>query len=98
MSAVMAALLFIVARTELRTYTYLKHAFADDGRNVILDRRVGERRRSQKPPPIEKRYLERRQHDVASDLQTSGWALVRRPEIFPALSPSRTSPIPSGPS
>jgi hypothetical protein len=83
MSAVMAALLFIVARTELRTYTYLKHVFADDGRNVILDRRVSDRRRSQKPQPIEQRYLERRQRDVAPELQTSGWAVVRLPTFWP---------------
>ena len=58
----MAALLFIVSRDESRTYTYVKHALAKERIDVIIDRRNGDRRR----------------RDVAKDLETSGWALVRR--------------------
>jgi len=57
-----AALLFIVSRDESRTYTYVKRALAKERIDVIIDRRNGDRRR----------------RDVAKDLETSGWALVRR--------------------
>ena len=58
----MAALLFIVSGDESRTYTYVKRALAKERIDVIIDRRNGDRRR----------------RDVAKDLETSGWALVRR--------------------
>ena len=79
----MADLLFIVSRTESRQYLYLKQVFADESRDVVLDRRMGERRRSVRPPPIrEKRHIGRRQRDVTGELQSSGWALVRRPVTY----------------
>ena len=45
----MADLVFIVSRTEPKQYFYLKHEFADESRDVVLDRRLGERRRSLRP-------------------------------------------------
>ena len=75
----MADLLFIVSRSEPNRYMYLKHEYADGDKEVILDRRGGDRRRSQKPPPFERRHVERRHRDITGDLQSSGWALVRRP-------------------
>ena len=76
----MADLVFIVARTELKHYLYLKHFWADEKREVVLDRRTGERRRSPRPPPVERRHAERRrQHDITQELHSPGWALVRRP-------------------
>jgi hypothetical protein len=80
--AIMADLLFIVSRTEPKQYLYLKHVFADESRDVVLDRRIGERRRSLRPPPVEKRHVNRRQRDVTRELQSSGWALVRRPVTY----------------
>jgi len=57
----------------------VSHYWADEKRDVILDRRTGERRRSLGPPPIERRRMERRRdRDIAQELQSSGWALVRR--------------------
>jgi len=52
----MADLVFIVSRTEPKQYLYLKHVFADESRDVVLDRRMGERRRSLRPPPMERRH------------------------------------------
>ena len=75
----MADLLFIVSRAELKRFMYLKHVYSDENRDVVLDRRAGERRRSQRPPPTERRHVERRHRDITRDLQSSGWALVRRP-------------------
>jgi hypothetical protein len=72
-------LVFIVSRSEPKQYLYLKHFYADDHREVILDRRAGERRRNQRPPPLaERRHLERRRYDITRDLESPGWALVRR--------------------
>ena len=75
----MAPLFFIVSRGEPKTYTYIKHAFADgegDAR-VILDRREHERRRSQTLRQTDRRHVERRHSDVTSELQSMGWAVVR---------------------
>jgi hypothetical protein len=74
----MAAFLFIVSRTEPKQYFYLKHVYADESRDVVLDRRGGERRKSPRLPPSERRYVERRSRDITRDLQSSGWALVLR--------------------
>ena len=78
----MADLVFIVSRTEPKQYFYLKHAFADESRDVVLDRRLGERRRSLRPPLNERRHIDRRHRDVTRELQSSGWALVRRPVAY----------------
>ena len=74
----MADLVFIVSRSEPKHYLYLKHEFADESSDVVLDRRAGERRRSQRPLPTERRHMERRHRDVTGELQSSGWAVVRR--------------------
>ena len=78
----MADLVFIVSRTEPKQYFYLKHQFADESRDVVLDRRLGERRRSLRPPPAERRHIDRRHRDVTRELQSSGWALARRPVTY----------------
>jgi hypothetical protein len=74
----MADLVFIVSRTDPKQYQYLKREFADESRDVVvLDRRAGERRRSQRPLPTERRHMDRRHRDVTWELQSSGWAVVR---------------------
>ena len=78
----MADLVFIVSRTEPKQYFYLKHEFADESRDVVLDRRFRERRQSQSPPPVERRHIDRRQRDVTRELRSSGWALARRPVTY----------------
>jgi hypothetical protein len=78
----MADLIFIVSRTEPKQYFYLKHVFADESRDVVLDRRMGERRRSLRPPRVERRHIHRRYRDITKELQSSGWALVRRPVSY----------------
>jgi len=77
--AIVPDLVFIVSRTAPKRYLHLKYVYADEGRDVILDRRTGERRRSLRPPPVERRYVERRHRDITRELQSSGWALVRCP-------------------
>ena len=74
----MADMVFIVSRTEPKHYLYLKHEFADESSDVVLDRRAGERRRSQRPLPTERRHMQRRHRDVTWELQSSGWAVARR--------------------
>jgi hypothetical protein len=73
-----ARLLIIVSRTNPAQHTYLKHVFGSQTEDVILDRRVGERRQRPAPVASERRRIERRQRDISQDLQISGWALVRR--------------------
>ena len=74
----MARLLLIVSATEPARYTYLKHVFGSDTADVILDRRVEERRQLVKRVVPERRRGDRRERDLTKDLQTFGWALVRR--------------------
>ena len=78
----MADLVFIVSRTEPKQYLYLKHVFADETRDVVLDRRSVDRRRTLRPPPIERRHIDRRHRNITRELQSSGWALVRRPVTY----------------
>ena len=78
----MADLVFIVSRTEPKQYFYLKHEFAGEGRDVVLDRRLGERRRSLRPPPVERRHIDRRHRDVTRELRSSGRvAFYRAPRV-----------------
>jgi hypothetical protein len=75
-------LVLIVSRTEPQRYTYLKHVFGGQIVDVILDRRVQERRqllerRRLERATADRRCEDRRQRDITGDLQTSGWALVR---------------------
>jgi len=73
----MAGSLFIVSRTKPGTYTYMK-LVSESEDVVILDRRNIDRRRIYRRATPERRHVERRRRDVMTDLQKSGWALVRR--------------------
>jgi hypothetical protein len=75
----MGDFLFIVSRTKPERYLRLKRAFADQTEDVVLDRRTGERRQSLRPPPVERRHVDRRRRDISRELDVSGWTLVRRP-------------------
>jgi hypothetical protein len=73
-----AILFLIVSRAEPQRFTYLRHVFAGETVDVILDRRLGERRQRWEGVAAERRLEDRRQRDVTKDLQAHGWALVRR--------------------
>ena len=75
--AVMASTLFIVSPTKPGTYTYMK-LVSESEVVVILDRRKEDRRQIHQRVTVDRRHSERRRRDVMTDLQTSGWALVRR--------------------
>lgn len=74
----MDKLLIIVSRSQPTLYPYLNYVFGRETADVILDRRVGERRRPRERAATERRRRDRRQRDITRDLQTFGWALVRR--------------------
>ena len=74
----MVDLVFVVSRTEPKYYEYLKHVYVNDSRGVILDRRLGERRRIQQWRLDERRHRERRHRDITPELESTGWALVPR--------------------
>ena len=73
-------MLIIVSHMDSAQYTYLKHAFAKEAIDVILDRRMGERRQlaAVDRTRIERRRRDRRQRDITTDLKTFHWAVVRR--------------------
>jgi hypothetical protein len=73
-----ASLLFIVSRTKPGTYAYMK-LVSESEHDVILDRRKVDRRRIHQWATPERRHGERRRRDITTDLQKSGWALVRPP-------------------
>ena len=70
--------LLIVSRSERERYAYLQYVFDSEMGDVILDRRLQERRRRDEPVSAEKRREDRRQQDITTDLQVFGWALARR--------------------
>jgi hypothetical protein len=81
----MTRLLLIVSRAEAARYVYFKHVFAnrhlfaDEVVDVMVDRRAAQRRAQQASMPLENRRRERRVRNiVAKDLQTFGWAVVRK--------------------
>ncbi|PYN71821.1 MAG: hypothetical protein DMD97_26110 [Candidatus Rokuibacteriota bacterium] len=74
----MKRLLIIASRAGPSQYRYLKHAFEKEYIDVILDRRVGARRQRQEGTGPVRRGKDRRQRDIVKDLQTFGWAVVRR--------------------
>jgi hypothetical protein len=70
-------LLLIVSRTEPGHYTYLRRVFGGAAVDVILDRRMAERRQRLEEAAPDRRREFRRQRDISKDLQVSGWAVVR---------------------
>lgn len=72
-------LLFVVSRHAPKQYEYLKRVFANDKRViVILDRRVGERRKTSSAPAGERRRADRRSRPAIDDrVRRRGWAMVR---------------------
>ena len=73
----MSRLLLIVSRGEPGRYMYLKHVYGSEAVEVIVDRRVGQRRQSQRSAVLERRRGGRRQRDLTEEIQKLGWALVR---------------------
>jgi ribosomal protein S18 acetylase RimI-like enzyme len=72
-------LLYVVARDRPWLYERLRHEFAHAADiEVVLDRRVGERRRSAGPITAERRQADRRQRKVDGLLRQHGCALVPR--------------------
>ena len=70
--------LIIVARNRAKLYEHLKRAFAgNDTVQVILDRRVGERRQSTAGKTPERRRGDRRARPAITDqLRAMGWSVV----------------------
>jgi ribosomal protein S18 acetylase RimI-like enzyme len=72
-------LLYVVARDRPWLYERLRHEFANASDiEVVLDRRVGERRRAARPIGAERRQADRRQRKVDALLRQHGCALVPR--------------------
>jgi hypothetical protein len=88
-------LLFVVSRDAVKRYQDLKRAFSDqESVDVILDRRVGERRGSGAQPveaSTERRRTSRRARpEVDSDLGSLGYSVVRLPALARRLSGTNT--------
>ena len=71
-------LLVIVSRDAPGRYAYLKHLYGSETVEVIVDRRVRERRRRPQLAVNEQRWQSRRHRDVTEELSSFGWTLVRR--------------------
>lgn len=74
----MGRTLFIVSRRNTDLYHYLRERFAsDEAVEVILDRRISQRRQYQVPHPSERRHADRRRRpEIDVDLQTRSHAIV----------------------
>jgi len=83
--ALVTSVMIIVSRDEPSRCTYFRHVFGSeivygsDTVDVILDRRLGQRRQpNHAPAEAERRRAERRRAGVAREIRKLGWALVRR--------------------
>jgi len=79
LEAFVAGEFIVVSRMESARYRFLRQLFGES-MNVISDRRFGQRRQpNHERAAAERRRAERRRRaDVARDLHTLGWTLVRR--------------------
>jgi PAS domain S-box-containing protein len=73
-----AACLVIVARDGPARYESLHSMFAGPLTEVIVDRRIADRRRSTVGAAADRRRSSRRRRDISAELQRRGWALVTR--------------------
>ena len=74
----MASVLMIVARDRTDLYERLRKEFANERAvAVMLDRRLGQRRRATLTVTEEQRRAERRRRDIDDDLCRLGWATAR---------------------
>jgi len=74
----MARTLFVVSRRNPDLYQYLRERFASDPAvEVILDRRVAQRRQRRLPVDAERRRADRRQRpEVEAELQSHSHAII----------------------
>ena len=73
--------LFIVSPRRPDLYEGFKHLLdAERGVEIVIDRRLGPRRRIEMPPPLaaERRRLDRRRREqVDEEIEDYGWSVVR---------------------
>jgi hypothetical protein len=75
----MAQLVFIVSRHRPKLREYLQREFADQAEvTVIVDRRIGDRRRGGTARSPDRRRNSRRQGAIDDRLGSLGWAIVWR--------------------
>lgn len=72
-------LMFVVSRNAMNLYHYLSAAFVDEASvEIVLDRRLADRRRQCAAIEIERRRADRRgRPDLARELSLYGWGIVR---------------------
>jgi hypothetical protein len=76
---IIGRLLLIVAPTAPARLAYFKHLYGSETVEVILDRRADQQRRGRhQAVSRERRQTSRRRRDISEEIQTFGWALVRR--------------------
>jgi hypothetical protein len=78
--------ILVIARDRQKLYEYARRAFAGNPTvEVVLDRRRGERRTTDRPGAPDRRRGDRRlMLEVEDHLRTLGWAIVRL-DVFKAL-------------
>jgi hypothetical protein len=79
----MGRTLFIVSREHPDLYAYLRERFASDTAvEVILDRRLGQRRQRDAPTGVDRRQADRRSRpEVEIELRTRSHAIITIPEV-----------------
>ena len=75
---VLGRLLVIVSRAAPGRFAYLKHLYGNETVEVIVDRRVRDRRRRYQLVVNERRWQSRRRRDLTEEMDNFGWTLVRR--------------------
>lgn len=80
----MGRTLFVVSRHHPDLYAYLRERFASDANvEVILDRRLRQRRQRSEAAAVERRRTDRRTRpEVEMELQTRSHAIVTIPDLI----------------
>jgi hypothetical protein len=70
--------LIVVSRDHPTLHEALKRVYGDDSAtDMVIDRRMSERRSLNVVTPTDRRRTDRRQNRIDEDLRTTGWALVQ---------------------
>jgi hypothetical protein len=79
----MGRTVFVVSRQHPDLYAYLRERFANDAAvEVILDRRLGQRRQRAEERDVDRRRADRRARpEVELELQTRSHAIITIPEV-----------------
>ena len=75
---VLGRLLVIVSRAAPGRFTYLKHLYGNETVEMIVDRRIRDRRQRYQLVVNEQHWQSRQRRDLTEEMNNFGWTLIKR--------------------